>query len=322
MLVLESNLINLYLYTAVLVHPLIAIAGLIGNILSVRMLIKSGLDKSSNILLLSLCVADSFCLISALNIPNIITFFPGKRPFGYNLWEYSMEASFILYVLAITFQICFFFGTQLSSTLVTLITVERFLAVFFPLHFKIIVTKKRTWLVVILSYILWLPYPVYLATCYRFFYFYYPMWDVYAGGPILIYNSVMDFIERNIVSPIAVYIPFMIVTVGSLLIAVRVRLTMVKRQAMVSSQRSLKTSRTTRTLLTVCVVFSVTKIVSLMSFFIDLTQSASDVDVYLRLYLGIIVSLIDYLNASSNFIIYLILNDRFRKIAKEIVKCN
>ncbi|KAK6969902.1 hypothetical protein BgiMline_025518 [Biomphalaria glabrata] len=321
--IIVSRFVILFnLYATVLINPLIAIFGLIGNVISIRVLIKSGLEKSSNILLVSLCVADSFCLISAVNIANIISFLPGKRPTDFNMWEYSEQASYVLYILAIIFQICFFFGVPLSATIVTLITMERFVAVFYPLRFTSIVTKNRAWMAVAMSYILWIPYPVYISTFYRFLYREIIAWDLYVGNASFLPNDVIVFIELNLITPLGSYIPFILVTGGSLLIALRVKVTMKKRQTMVSAsaKTSAKRSKTTTTLLTVCVVFSVTKFASVMAYVVEYTDQASAEVVNLRLTLGIVTILLDMLNASSNFIIYIVCNKKFRTTVKEMIR--
>ncbi|KAI8777952.1 G-protein coupled receptor F59B2.13 [Biomphalaria glabrata] len=246
----------------------------------------------------------------------------GKRPTDYNMWEYSEQASYVLYILAIIFQICFFFGVPLSATIVTLITMERFVAVFYPLRFTSIVTKNRAWMAVAMSYILWIPYPVYISTFYRFLYREIIAWDLYVGNASFLPNDVIVFIELNLVTPLGSYIPFILVTGGSLLIALRVKVTMKKRQTMVSAsaKTSAKTSKTTTTLLTVCVVFSVTKFASVMAYVVDYTNQESAEVVNLRLTLGIVTILLDILNASSNFIIYIVCNKKFRTTVKEMIK--
>ncbi|CAL1541713.1 unnamed protein product, partial [Lymnaea stagnalis] len=282
------------------VNPIIGVTGLVGNILSAVVLVKSGLDKSSNILLLALAVADSFCLMGSINFPNLITLF-------------SREISFMLYVLAITFQACYFFGVQVSAAICTLITVERLLAVFYPLHFKTIVTTTRIWMAAIFAFVFWIPYVVYISSLFNFIFMFLIQLGMVVGLISFTRTDAMIFIEFNLATPFGKFIPFAVVTVGSILIAVRVAVTRRKRKEMMSSnlKASAKSSRTTVTLLTVCAVFSLTKIVGFLVYILDQSDASFDAQVVRNIF-GIVVMTTDYINSSCNFVIYVALNKNFR----------
>ncbi|KAK6978721.1 hypothetical protein BgiMline_019656, partial [Biomphalaria glabrata] len=254
-----------------LVNPVIALFGLIGTLLSIVVLVKSGLRKPSNILLAALCVTDVLVLVSMLNIPRLISYIPKKRQAYTSLCEYSETECRVLFVITIIFQFFYFLGSYVNSLLVPLITTERLIAVFCPLHFKTIVTRQRIWLCVLLSYIAWIPWSVYITTFYRFSYQYFFFWDLYAGTLSLSYDAITIFLNFNVVVPIGVYISFIFVATGSFLIAVRVRMKIRKRQSMTSSTtKSAKTSsRTTKMLFTVCAVYSVTKFTSILGYLTD-----------------------------------------------------
>ncbi|CAL1541714.1 unnamed protein product, partial [Lymnaea stagnalis] len=304
----------------IIVNPIIGVTGLVGNILSAVVLVKSGLDKSSHILLLALAVADSFCLMGSINIPNLITLFPIHRPnIGYFVWEFSREISFMLYVLTITFQACYFFGVQVSAAICTLITVERLLAVFYPLHFKTIVTTTRIWMAAIFAFVFWIPYVVYISSLFNFIFMFLEPLGMVVGIVNFTITDAFVFIEAMLATPFGKYIPLAVVSCGSILIAVRVAVTRRKRKQMMSStlKSSTKSSRTTVTLLTVCAVFSLTKIVSFLTYIIDYSDASFDAQM-IRIIFGMVVTTTDYINSSCNFVIYVALNTKFRAQLKKI----
>ncbi|KAI8750499.1 hypothetical protein BgiMline_019653 [Biomphalaria glabrata] len=309
-------------FATVLVNPIVALFGIPGNIISIVVLVKSGFSKPSNVLLSGLCVADTFVLIAALNIPRFTSFLPGKKPNHISLWEYSEQECFILYVLTIIIHGFNIYGVKLSATIVSLITLERFIAVFFPLKFASTVTTKRAWLVVILAYVIWLPWPLYNFAFYRFSFQYFKYWDLYAGSILIYYDNLFVMTNLNVVIPLGLYMPFIVVTVGSLLIATKVKVTLSKRKSLVSSvagKAKSKSPKTTRMLLTVCAMFSITKIASILENFIDFVHQNgaefSNRDLTLALFLTIY--LLDNICSASNFFIYVALNKKFRNKFKE-----
>ncbi|KAK0046712.1 neuropeptides capa receptor [Biomphalaria pfeifferi] len=311
-------------FATVLVNPIIALFGITGNILSIIVLVKSGFSKPSNVLLSALCVADTFVLIAALNIPRFTAFLPGKKPNHIALWEYSETECFILYVLTIIIHGFYIYGVKLSATIVTLITLERFIAVFFPLKFVSIVTTKRAWLSVILAYVIWLPWPLYNFALYQFSFQYFKYWDLYAGSILIYYDDLFVMTNLNVVIPLGLYMPFILVTLGSLLIATKVKVTLEKRQALVSAaaaKSAAKSSKTTRTLLTVCLVFSITKFASILEYFMDFVHQNGD---YIAnrdraLALTLIIFFLDNVCSASNFFIYVALNKKFRNSLRESI---
>lgn len=109
----ENQFIQLYKVFLCFVNPILALFGQAMNILCMAILKKSGLGKSSNILLFALTLADSMNLIHDLNFGHILRFFgPDKFKPGYCTWEYNAQLNMFLYVSQ---EICFiywFLGTQ------------------------------------------------------------------------------------------------------------------------------------------------------------------------------------------------------------------
>ncbi|KAI8750501.1 G-protein coupled receptor [Biomphalaria glabrata] len=300
-----------------LVNPVIALFGLTGTLLSIVVLAKSGLRKPSNILLAALCVTDVLVLVSMLNIPRLISYIPNKRQAYTSLCEYSETECRVLFVITIIFQFFYFLGSYVNTALVPLIIAERILAVFYPLHFKTIVTRQRIWLCVIVSYILWLPWSIYITTFYRFTYQYYFFWDLYAGTISITYDAITVFLNLNVILPLGVYASFTVVTFGSFLIVARVRMKMQKRQKMTSTTtKSTRTqSRTTKMLLIVCVMYSLTKFASIFGYVVDLSKISNDMQAAYGLFILVLINL----NRATNFVIYVAANSKFRKIFMEMV---
>ncbi|KAK6978762.1 hypothetical protein BgiMline_019698 [Biomphalaria glabrata] len=312
-------------FATVLVNPIIALFGITGNILSIVVLVKSGFSKPSNVLLSALCVADTFVLIASVNIPRFTSFLPGKKPNHITLWEYSETECYILYILTIIIHGFNVYGVKLSAAIVTLITLERFIAVFFPLKFAAIVTTKRAWLAVILAYVIWLPWPLYNFRFYRFSFQYFKFWDLYAGSILIYLDDLSVVTNLYVVIPLGLYMPFIVVTLGSLLIATKVKLTLAKRKSLISSasaKTKASSSKTTRMLLTVCAVFSITKFASIIEYFADFVNQNEDYNSReLALALSLAIYFLDNVCSASNFFIYVALNKKFRKLLKETIHC-
>ncbi|KAH9500427.1 hypothetical protein Btru_071861 [Bulinus truncatus] len=315
-------LIKVKWHMVVIVYPLISLFGLVGNIICILVLIKSGLKKPSNVLLTSLCAADSCVLISYINIPFLMSFIPGKRPVYVSAFEFQENVCYILYYLTITIQYFTTYGQNLSASIVSLITVERFIAVFYALHFKSIVTTRRVWIVVFIAYAIWTPYAVYTTSLYSFQYKYVSDWDVNLGVISVNINDVSLYIDRSVVVPLGLYVPFCVVTAGSLLIAFRVKLTIRKRQQIVSSttKSKAKSSKSTKLLLTVCAVFSITKIPYVLTN-LDFFNGQDPIVVGISFIFVLITVLLQTINSSSNFIIYVVMNKKFREIFKTVMTC-
>lgn len=297
-----------------IVYPIIGTLGMIANIISVIVLVHSGLNKPSNIFLLVLAVADSIALLGAINIPHIMAHVPKYFGFGYKGWLYSPESSFIYFTFSATFACLYAYGLYVSAIICTFITLERIVAVYLPLHFTNIVTPTRAWLACCGAFLFWLPYLVYTGMRWYAFAYIRPVY-----GVILYFsqyrkrdsmNFTLDLYFGNIFGK---FIPLGIVLGGSILISIKVAMTLRKRQQMVAASSKVATSgsRTTTTLLLVCFTFTVTKIINLPSYFIDYNDGYQQA--VGNLY-GIFLVLCEYLNSSCNFFIYVLFNKKFRLV--------
>ena len=120
------------------IHVFLIIVSVFGNSLVLKAFHKfSSLRTASNVILVSLCAADS--LIAIAYIPRIILITLRDEPWRNVLCMASVWFSFLLLSVIILH--------------LALISVERFIAVKFPLRYKSIVTNRRT---LIASIAVWL----------------------------------------------------------------------------------------------------------------------------------------------------------------------
>ncbi|CAL1537126.1 unnamed protein product, partial [Lymnaea stagnalis] len=122
------------------VIPVISLLGIAGNVVSMVILIKHGLNRRSNVLIFALAVADTTYLVGINNIPMFIHQARADH-FGF---FYSETASMVLYVLYQIFVFLETVGKVVSLLVPVLMIVERFLAVFWPLHVSRLLTARRT----------------------------------------------------------------------------------------------------------------------------------------------------------------------------------
>ncbi|KAI8750537.1 G-protein coupled receptor [Biomphalaria glabrata] len=143
------------------VNPTLAAVGFILNLMSMMILREDGFNKPSNILLLGLVTSACFFQISVLNVPEIYEYMSGWKPYKYNKHVCFKRDSQVLLTLK---QIFYFFGSWgeiVFTPMYTLITIERLLAVFMPMTFRTLVTKRNVIIAIVFVYVLWLPWVVF-----------------------------------------------------------------------------------------------------------------------------------------------------------------
>lgn len=127
--------VNWYLeYT---VYPIIGLTGLAANIVGLLVISKCGLKRVSNVLLFYLTLADIFCLLGTVQI-CISSFY----------LNVSMIHRFdgVLVVVYACVLVLSETGFSMSIQVTVWITIERLLAVFFPLRLTTLVTPVSVWL--------------------------------------------------------------------------------------------------------------------------------------------------------------------------------
>ncbi|KAI8750474.1 G-protein coupled receptor [Biomphalaria glabrata] len=168
--------------TYLVLLPIVSILGLFGNSVSILILYKSGLQKSSNILTFALAVADSTYLLGINNI-SLKIYLDVYAQYGY---FYAEDVAMLLYVTFHLFVLLETVGKVASMILPPLIIVERFTAVFFPLHFSSVITSARVKAAVTLMFPLGLPA----------YFFYLPM-TTYTYSFDITYNVSVGYILKS-----------------------------------------------------------------------------------------------------------------------------
>ena len=118
----------------------LAILGIPANILCLVILKRLKLKRSSDVLLFCIGVANIVLLASFYNVPARI-----KRELD---WKYSQDhtASMAYWSSYYLFRVLRYTSVSCVDFFPVLITVERLVALFLPLHVHLIITKTRIWL--------------------------------------------------------------------------------------------------------------------------------------------------------------------------------
>ncbi|GFS24679.1 CNMamide receptor [Elysia marginata] len=155
--------------------PTLCILGVAGNTISLAVLYKQGFKKSTNILLFALAISDILFMVGAQG--------PAKLMYEWGrggLWFPEREAR-VLYYFYHVFDYINWTAGPMSMGLPILITAERFVAVFFPLKFHTIVTRRRTLVsVIVLIVFTYLP-QIYIRFWFRFDYVWDPKYNASVG---------------------------------------------------------------------------------------------------------------------------------------------
>ncbi|CAL1532868.1 unnamed protein product, partial [Lymnaea stagnalis] len=296
----------------VVVNPLIGVVGIAGNAVNCAVLRKSGFSKPSNIFLFGLAVADLLGLLPAVDVAFMLTKFPKHIPPGYSYWEYDCTdnrlALFYLNVSRILISLAAF-GQNASCCLCVIITIERLIAVFFPLKFTAIVRPKRAWLVVVLLYVFWTVFAFMFARKITFFFTYTAKYKTCLSTFYLDFDDAERLLD-TVATWLSCYVSLGIVVISSILIGAKIKMANRRRAKMTSSNSASSVTRTTQTLMAVCVVFSITQMVRFP--YAMFRVSFQDEIAYETYQMAL--TLTSNLNSASNFVIYVILNNKFRRI--------
>lgn len=301
-------------YTDLVVMPFIAVVGLVGNTLTGVILVKSGFRKSSLILLFALAVSDFALLLDPLSIPRILTYVsPIQR-----LWNLSPDSINICYNIYMTHNFISLVATRMTSLVTTFITLERIIAIYFPLRFSSLVTRQRTICAVILAACSALPAAVVMRFRYQLGIVYveaYASWFGYISVDPNWQGSDMELYILIFGNYIMSTIPTIIVTVGCVLISVRISVTIRNRKTMAVSSRNTRSFARTKTLLMVCFVFSFTQICGLLISLPQLSNyDPTSFEYYVTFIYSKVVNTLFLFNSACNFFIYVLFNPKFRKL--------
>lgn len=298
------------------VFPVITIIGVIGSILSLIVLFQKKLRNSTTtIVLIGLAFSDMLFLV---------TNFIRKSSCIIRAYDEPLADE----INATTFYYMFYLKTafsRVSTLLVVLISVERLIAVAFPLKVKQIVTKQRMLAAVLFLYVLVFGSLAGLPPQYTYIYI--------RGKP---YISQTKFATENAESlkiyneyflPIAFrYIPVMIVlilNIGIILI-ISQSTRFQKSASSQDSKRKEEQRKITRMLLSVAIIFLICllpgDLLLLCSAIIDGLEFFG---IYHNLFLVLsdLCLLFEMVNSSLNFITYMVLNRNFFETYVKLFCC-
>ncbi|BFZ03095.1 hypothetical protein BsWGS_06133 [Bradybaena similaris] len=312
-----------YWFNQYVIVPTICSLGIIGNVLSIVIIVKSGLRRPSNIILFGLAISDTLTLTHVFDVSEYFYFQDSYCIHECSLLFFSYGPAFAILIFRAVLFFLSALGGRLSTWITVLITVERLIAVFNPLKLSRVMTRRRAWLALGLAVLFWLPWSIFQIFWFQFHFEYderfesYTAWD--SNSDYL--NNVnfdVGWFNNVVISQATHTIPLIIVAVGSLAISIRLQTIATKRQKIISStsvQRS--SSRTTKALLMVCVVYSITRFCFVIR---NLPWFNSDGPTWSRvaMFYDIIRYLFVDVNSSCNFFIYVVFNPKFRHIFESL----
>ncbi|GFS11240.1 peptide receptor GPCR [Elysia marginata] len=338
-----SPLIDRIHWTVVFVAmPTLAILGTVGNSLSIITILKLGFKKSTNILLFALAICDILFMIGA-NGPAKVMYEWGRG----GLWFPERDAR-VLYYFYHIFDYLNWTAGPMALGIPIIITAERFVAVYFPLKFHTIVTRRRTLVtIIVLALLTFLP-QVYIRFWFHFDYVFDPVHNASVGLSV---RTSFYYEQQELSMVLGLFyagIGYFVLIVGSgtLAIIIRISLAAAQRRRMVAGGAAKATvkedgignknrpentqgklgapSRTTKTLLTLCIFYTISCMFVAMPTFIPslcvwplFTENVNFRSMEVFMYH--LVKLDICLNASCNFVIYVAMNKTFRHAFFEIV---
>lgn len=303
--------------------PMVTIVGFIGNILSIVLIGRDGVRKSSNILLIALAISDTMFLVGNSYMLVYHRYLSATLTYG-ALVNNVIYYSFLIFYIVMTSWAFF-----TSCSIPVLITLERLCAIFFPLNFHLMITPSRTFILVLFVFIYQAVYPIFFANLYI-------MTDplyINATGKTYqfvilnryLYPQTLDTMSK-FYNEMSGTVPMIILVLGCLLIGFKVKQAAIRRARMISQgdpekdKKNARASRTTKTLLAVCVTFVVLEGIV---YILDSVKVHTDNIRYEILWIMDTVKLfIISTNCSSNFFIYIVSNKKFKDQLSAILKYN
>ena len=299
----------------VCVFPVFCFLGIAGNLISIRVLARHGLDKSYNVLLVALACADSNLLL-AFFISGLVA------QSGCHSLEDPTSGFFHLYRLL---QILNYGGAWVSFLIPLFITSERIVAVCFPLRVKSLVSTRRTFIAMIFLFVILFTLATYLTAAN------YDREDVFwcknatmadhrnvCMINIAIFRNNIETTELNIEYICQVVfgpVPVSLVTIGCLFLVVKIIQANRRRSRMTNTPEAdvCMSMRITMTVLVVCLVYAVCSV----GLYVIHSQTRRNCQLK-EVIMAEVANSLGITNCSANFIIYVIMNPRYRATYMEL----
>lgn len=313
----DAILVEMNFFINTIIIHIVCLLGMLGNTFTLVVLTHHGFTDATNILLMSLAASDLvFSITTSMSyIYNIIKLF-------------DMDFASIWYAVHVTHILPLHGLSSVASFInVAIISVERFIAVWFPFHSTRIVTPKRMKFVVVSVY-------VYLTIlilpdlfCYKFgWYFHRGQNRTFAQAFFTTFYKENEFIlneyfwmfRNNFTSTF----PLALVIVCTTMIVVKLIASSKKRKLMTShhvTSNKVKDKRVVKMLMVVTLIYiAILLPTTVMDMYMALakpTQIAINILVFLQVTLY-------QVNASVNFIIYVTTSAKFyQTYTKIFVHC-
>ncbi|XP_005098971.1 lysophosphatidic acid receptor 6-like [Aplysia californica] len=297
--------------------PIVSVFGLVGNMLNIIVLSQHGVkSNSSTVLLFGLSLSDfAFVLTKPLVcLGGIIFYF--NEPLGTSV---SNLTYCFLHMVTRTF-------VAISTGLIAVISVERFVAVFFPFKMSQYFTPQNTAVIAsltALSYVFAMS-PFYAVFTYKWEYSSIYNTTVATVVPTPFYKQNFDLINLYGGVPLNIYagpIPLGVVLASGCAISFKLTLNSKQRKSMThTTQTAVDDSKVMKMLLIVCTVFFVTIFPSTIVHFYLYFSIPDDIfndPVYITVQYLTEVAYVT--NASINFIIYVTVSNKFRARYKKLL---
>ncbi|CAC5393223.1 unnamed protein product [Mytilus coruscus] len=299
------------------IFPIITLFGSTGNIMSLVILIQKKLRNSTGVILIAITIAD---------LSFLITNMARKSSCIISLIDEYVEEIYTATIFGPLFFVITSFS-RISAWLVVLVSIERVIAVTFPMKIKIWVSKERMLMAVIVIYILT-------------FIFLSPIAFQYTVGSMFnrrtnttsyfistsqFYSSYEDIltIHNEILGTVLFrYLPVFLTMLFNLIIIINLQRRSLRRKGMTTSKTDNKSEdKITRMLLiisAVCLLCTTPgSLLLLVSRFVDGFEFFGKYHNIFVVFsdLSLLLSMI---NSSVNFIIYMVCNKQFSEAYKKI----
>ncbi|KAH9492935.1 hypothetical protein Btru_032680 [Bulinus truncatus] len=207
-------------------NPSISLVCLILNITSVTVFIKSGLRKPANVFLCTLSISDIMSNGLTLNFARALRYFDAAKKYpGIFAWEYHYEFSYMMYLCERLSDFFGYWGMYVQRTVPVILTIDRILAVYWPLHFRRWITFKSSCFISAGVFFLWLPWMLFSQSIFEFWYI--EVKNLHFGSkvesPVFLNNETIIFIfNAYIIEILSSWIPATLVIAGCIAVGVKV----------------------------------------------------------------------------------------------------
>ncbi|CAG5120530.1 unnamed protein product [Candidula unifasciata] len=291
----------------------VCLFGVVGNILNVVVLCKHGFRETTNIILVSLSVSDlMFCIIVPVT----------KVRMMFSFFSLDLSVSVHTFVTVFLFMpkyVCL----ASSCCYVSIIAVERFIAVFFPFHASKIFTRHSMRLMCICVPIITAcsMFPTFFALKYEW------VFDFRWNKTTAFMQYTNFYIAHQAFIDTYVWVglsngfcatSITIVTVCCLAIGFKLTKAAIKREQM--TRKAVGKEKVVKMLVTVCLIYISVSIPTLALYsyyqpsFIFISPLYELVDNF-----GVLLSSI---NASANFVVYVTMSDKFANTYRKMLACS